>query len=512
MLDFAGKNVTVMGLGRFGGGAGVTRWLAGQGADVLVTDLDPPEKLEASLAAIADLTARCDPRAGRAGGPGPVTLRLGEHNVSDFSECDLVVANPAVPRPWENRFLRAASAAGVPITSEIGLLVRRLPDARSVVGVTGSVGKSTSSAMVHFALEAVLGDSAEGVLRVALGGNIGGSLLPVLDRIDERTKVVLELSSAMLWWLGDADPEVRTLTREPRGGRGEGVPAGWSPGVGLVTNISANHLDWHGEFEHYCACKRLLIESMPADGVAVLVDESVRAWKSVTRARVVEPAPHSFGQEMRLPGAHNRVNAAGALEAAWAVLRDDPIARNLGERGLREALGAAIGAFTGLEHRLQLVAEVGGVKYFNDSKSTTPESCLKALEALRETSARGLAGVHLIAGGYDKKTPLTSVAEAAQSLAGLYTIGVTGPALSDEAARGGARVERCGTLGAAVRACAERARPGDVVLLSPACASWDQYVNFEARGQEFVGHVRRLAAAERAGESPRRHGKAEAER
>jgi UDP-N-acetylmuramoylalanine--D-glutamate ligase len=187
-MELAGARVTVMGLGRFGGGVGVTRWLAAQGADVLVTDLDPAEKLAEPLAAISSLVDS-----------GTVRLRLGEHNASDFTGCDLVVANPAVPRPWENRFLRAAEAARVPVTTEITLLLSRLPEAmrERAVGVTGSVGKSTTTAMVHAGLSAAAGEGE----RVLLGGNIGGSLLGGLGRIDDRAWLVLELSSAMLYWV-----------------------------------------------------------------------------------------------------------------------------------------------------------------------------------------------------------------------------------------------------------------------------------------------------------------------
>src|SRR5690606_11231147 len=139
----SGRRVTVMGLGRFGGGLGVARFLAAQGADVLVTDLDAEDKLRDSVAALRPLIDA-----------GSVRLRLGEHNVSDFTTCDLVVANPAVPRPWANRFLRAAAAAGIPITTEIGLAVARLPDRRRVVGVTGAAGKSTTAALIAHILRA----------------------------------------------------------------------------------------------------------------------------------------------------------------------------------------------------------------------------------------------------------------------------------------------------------------------------------------------------------------------
>src|SRR6266550_4399284 len=129
MHDLSGKRVTVMGLGRFGGGLGVARFLAAQGADVLVTDQEPEEKLRDAVAKLRELIDT-----------GAVRLRLGGHNVSDFTTCDLVVANPAVTRPWENRFLRAAGAAGIPITTEIELTVERLPDRGRVIGVTGTAG------------------------------------------------------------------------------------------------------------------------------------------------------------------------------------------------------------------------------------------------------------------------------------------------------------------------------------------------------------------------------------
>jgi UDP-N-acetylmuramoylalanine--D-glutamate ligase len=487
MLDLAGKKVTVMGLGRFGGGIGVTRWLVDQGADVLVTDLAPAAELEESIAAISGLTSN-----------GRVGLRLGEHNVSDFTTCDLVVANPAVPKPWDNRFLRAASAASVAITTEIGLLVERLPERRRVIGVTGSVGKSTSTAMINHALARVApaaGGSCGG--RVFMGGNIGGSLLGQLPELDARSWIVLELSSAMLWWLGrgkarsqsdasgldrDAVLRAENESASPDGSRG------WSPGLGLVTNISENHLDWHGEFGHYRASKQVLIRSMDAEDAAVFVDASVRLWaeRGVTRARAIVADTANWRWPMKLPGAHNAVNAIGALETCAAAIGEEH----------RETLAQAIADFGGLEHRLQLVCERrttsgGTVRCYNDSKSTTPESCLKAIAAVASQLPAGERGVHLIAGGYDKKISLRSVADACAGLAGLYTIGATGRALArsarDAAGRNGAeRIVECDTLGRAVSAALERAKPGEAVLLSPACASWDQYVNFEERGNEFV--------------------------
>lgn len=463
MTDPAGKRVTVMGLGRFGGGIGVTRWLASQGADVLVTDRDPATDLADSIHRIKDLVDK-----------GSVTLRLGEHNVSDFTACDLVVASAAVPKPWDNRFLRAAEGASIPITTEISLALEQLlrRGCTRTVGITGSAGKSTTTAMIHHALQTALPDRTDGRSKVVLGGNIGGSLLEAIDSIDADTRVVLELSSAQLYWLG------RTMHTP------------WSPRVAVVTNLSPNHLDWHGALDHYRSSKQELLKHQRPGDTAVL-GPGVWDWRTLTPARAIEVDPASFPLPIKLPGEHNRFNAAAALEACAAL-----------EPALdRSALARAIAAFGGLAHRLQLVAEAalpnGGppVRYYNDSKSTTPESALKAVEAVAAAPGGRLGAIHLIAGGYDKGSDLAPIARLAPELAGLYTLGATGPALATLAGGEVRGAFSCATLAAAFDRARSRLRPGDVLLLSPGCASWDQYVNFEARGDEFVALVH--AAVER---------------
>lgn len=454
--DLSGKRVTVMGLGRFGGGVGVTRWLVEQGCEVLVTDLDPEEKLADSLAAIGPLVDR-----------GRVTLRLGGHNVADFTTCDLVIANVAVPKPWENRFLRAAEAAGIPITTEISLFLRAISgeSRERTIAITGSAGKSTTTAMIHHAMERVSAPRGE---RVLIGGNIGISLLDQAAAIDARTWLVLELSSAMLYW----------IEREMGGSNG----VGWSPRVAVVTNISANHLDWHGDMEHYARSKQSLIRSQRVGDVAVL-GESVWSWRELTRATCVRIDRSSVPGPLSTPGLHNLDNAAAALAACRAAAPDVPT----------EEILSFLRGFSGLKHRLQRVESAGekrALRFYNDSKSTTPESTLMAVAALAETPGIGAQRIHLIAGGYDKGADLTPIARAAGGLAGLYTIGKTGPGL---AAAAGERAEECGTLKDATARALSRMRPGDVLLMSPGCASWDQYVNYEQRGEEFIRLVQESA-------------------
>lgn len=456
--NWQGRRVTVMGLGRFGGGVGATRWLARQGARVLVTDLAPPENLRDALDRLAGLD---------------VELRLGRHKEDDFRRADLVVVNPAVPE--SSGFLQAARDGGVPVTTEINLFVERCP--ARCIGVSGSAGKSTVTAMIGHLLRHTLSDR-----RVWVGGNVGRSLLEELDRIGPDHLVVLELSSFQ-------------LARTPA--------VGWSPHIAVLTNLAPNHLDWHGSFTAYAHAKlNILRFQNPARDVVILGDDPelhrqvqrvpggpTRAWTYGLDQQAAGGIPvagqGSVGEQpqwqrqwpelqLSVPGRHNRHNAAAALLVA-ELLDVAP-----------DAACAALASFPGLPHRLQRVVVRDGVSYYDDSKATTPEAVLIALEALD-------GPLLVILGGYDKGIDLTVAAQAVARRASFAAcIGQTGNRLAAAIRAAGGTAERCADLTAAVAACRRHASPGDTVLLSPGCASWDMFADYRQRGCVFARLAREL--------------------
>ncbi len=429
-IQWAGTRVTVMGLGRFGGGAGAVRWLMARGASVTLTDLRDEGELREPLAALGAQRPR---------------LRLGAHDEADFKNAQVVVVNPAVGRPWENRFVRAAIDAGALVTTEIRLAIEQLPAGVVTLGITGSTGKSTTASMLHRALRATWTPG-----RAHLAGNIGGSLLDAAGDIEEGDALVLELSSAQLWW----------LSREPA----------WTPDIALVTNLVPNHLDWHGSIEHYTSCKR----AIAGDRLCCHAGP-IEEWGSPAAVRIATRKVKG----MTLPGAHNAENASLAFEGAlWALERTGLDAQADAER--------AIARFEGLEHRLCAVGTAGGVRLIDDSKCSTPQGAALAIDAF------DAACVHLICGGADKGVDMSAMIDAATRCASVLCIGATGPVIAKAVReRGGASYE-CLDLATAVSRLADLAREGDVALLSPGCASWDQFSNYIERAHAFVREAERV--------------------
>jgi UDP-N-acetylmuramoylalanine--D-glutamate ligase len=440
-----------MGLGRFGGGVGAVRFLVERGAQVTVTDSASRDDLSESLAELEGLYL-CG-------------LHLGGHREDDFLDADLIVVNPAVKR--DNEFLYLAIDAGIPLTSEMSIFFQHNP-ARTI-GVTGSNGKSTTAALIHSILQAAGMPSR-------LGGNIGGSLLPVVDSISGDEWIVLELSSFQLEDL-------------------ERLPA--SPDVAVVTNFSPNHLDWHGSLEEYRKAKQAILRWQTPEGIAVLnaADADVADWgvhgqrlyfgetiDETSRGRQPSDDQEAYADRslddvlnvdecLALPGDHNRDNALAAVCACRAI-------------GVCcDAIRAGLRAFKPLPHRLELVGDVAGRRYYNDSLATTPESALAALTAFD-------APVVLLAGGYDKQVDLTPLVDGiTQGVKAVALMGQTALLLDemfDE--RGGRSVSRAisKSFDEAFRWAVEQSDVGDVVLLSPGCASYDWFRNFSDRGLRFV--------------------------
>jgi UDP-N-acetylmuramoylalanine--D-glutamate ligase len=425
-MSFEGKRVTVMGLGHFGGGIAAARWLANQGALVTVTDLADENTLTGSLAKLEGVSI--------------TRFRLGGHRVEDFHSADLVVVNPAV-RP-NDRFLQVAEAAGVPKTTETELFLNHCP--ARIIGVTGTNGKSTTSAMVAAILRAA-GRQAW------LGGNIGVSLLERLDQIGSPDWVVLELSSFQLWHLaGDAR----------------------MPQIAVVTNCSPNHLNWHEDYQHYVAAKQRILALQSAGHAAVLntLDREVSSWQECLRGRQIPLVSEDEVPELAVPGEHNRINARLAITAARAAGCQKHVCQE------------ALRSFSGLAGRLEPIAVINGRRFINDTTATTPESTIAALESMDTTT-------WLLAGGVSKGVDLEALIDSiVRHTGGAAFFGATGadllaglrarlpdfPAVAKE------------TMKEALRWCWQASRPGDSILLSPACASYDQYQNFQQRGEEFV--------------------------
>jgi UDP-N-acetylmuramoylalanine--D-glutamate ligase len=464
--SFAGMRVTVIGLGIEG--QDLVQYFAARGAIVTVSDAKPEKTLERQLEAIAGL---------------PVRLSLGENRAEVVDGADLVAVSQGAPLSLPP--IARAIAGGIPLTSRTQLFLERCPGI--VVGISGSSGKTTTTSLVG-SIFAMSGRN------YVVGGNIGGPLLSRLDGIDEDTWVILEVSHTQL-----------TMTRQ-------------SPHIACLTNVTPNHLD-HFTWDEYVGLKRHLIAYQTSDDRVILnldneitrgfgADARARPFYFSTRGEI--PGDGAFlrgGQifwreagiesevlpvtSIPLRGHHNVENAVCATAVAGAC-------------GIpAEVIAKAICGFQAVPHRLELVREVNGVSYFNDSIATTPERTLAGLRSFEQP-------VVLLLGGRDKHLPLEELAtEAATRCRAVVCFGEAADLLA-RACRAAHPNGTCDPfirsvpgLREAVELASTLAQAGDVVLLSPACTSFDAYDNFEERGIEFRALVqwRPTAAGAREGKT-----------
>jgi len=386
---------------------------------------------------------------------------LGDPMEMELRGLDAIVVSPGVPL---NRHPIAARAreAGVPIIGDIELfaLARPTLPPHRVVGITGTNGKSTTTALIHHILKSA-GIAAE------MGGNIG---LPVLGEapLPEGGVYVLELSSYQIDLTFNLDCDVAVLL-----------------------NVTPDHLDRYADFEAYTDSKARLFEMQSPDHAAVIaIDDDVtrRVAIGLPQSRLVSANAIEPAMQARWPalqGPHNAQNAAVALAVADAL-------------GIPEQTALdALASYASLPHRMQRIAEIGGVLYVNDSKATNAASTAPALSAWPAIDGR--PRIHWILGGLAKSDNLDECAAGFPNIAHAYTIGEAGPLFARLLRGAGLDADECELLVTAVTAAAARAVPGDVVLLSPACASFDQFRDFEARGDAFAAAVAALGDDNRRG-------------
>ena len=475
-----------MGLGRFGGGVDVVRFAHDAGAKITVTDTASAEKLADSLKQLADLDG--------------IEYRLGSHTKPDFEQADIIIANPAVPP--ENEFLEIARRLGKTITSQVEILFQLCP--ATIIGITGANGKSTTTALTAHLLKntqyATVVSEVEGSRNthykaVYLTGNIGNEpFLCLLEQIKTNDLVVIELSSF----------QIEQMARSKK-----------MPQIALLTNLTPNHLDRYGTFEKYCAAKELIFQFQkldkknPAVSIFNADDPIANKWfekyKNDTGRICIKFSASDVPQEIKnffqLPGWANIQNLAAALS----------ITRHLGLPD--EQVQKSVSTFKALPHRLELVAEKNGVRWYNDSKATTPDSAITALQAFDKPTI-------LIAGGYDKHIPFDTLGvEIAKRAKAAVLIGQTAQKIADAIKSAtenkeeynfghrehppSSRLRRAGrehrekliikkakSLEEAIHLAYQVAESGDVVLLSPACASYDMFENYEHRGREFTRLVK----------------------
>ncbi len=451
-MDVNGKRVLVVGLGKSGVASAL--FLQKRGARVSVSDAKLPEQLRQEIPMLLD--------AG-------ITVETGEHGERTFREQDLIVVSPGVP--FDMPLLARARERATLVIGEVELAYRFLKG--NIVAVTGSNGKTTTTTLAGDVIAAAGRDTL-------VGGNIGTPAISFVETASDQTWIVLEISSFQLETIESFRPK-----------------------IAAVLNVTPDHLDRHYTFENYTAAKTRIFENQTSDDFAILNadDAACVAMAAKVKSRVycfsrlrqVERGAFVRGEdivwtdanreqtilpvrEIPLKGSHNLENVLAAV-CVGMLVKAEPA-----------AIRRAVEEFRAVEHRLEYVGTVRGVEYYNDSKATNVDATIKALESFP-------GRLHLILGGKDKGSDYSVLNDLiAQRVKRVYTIGAAAAKIESQIR--GAEVLHSETLEAAVKRASELASAGDVVLLAPACASFDQFDSYEHRGRVFKELVRGLAARE----------------
>jgi UDP-N-acetylmuramoylalanine--D-glutamate ligase len=444
MMELKGKKVLVVGLGKSGLAAAL--FLRHRGAQVTVSDVRSADQLAKDIPALLE---------------EGIMVEAGGHGLLTFRRQDLIVVSPGVP--LDTPELAQVKHFGLPVIGELELAGRFLQG--KSIAITGSNGKTTTTAL--------LGEILAGAgLPTLVGGNIGVPVVSLIDQSTPQSWSVLEVSSFQL----ESTEEFR-------------------PTIAVILNITPDHLDRHGSFENYAMAKeRIFAAQTAADSVVLNADN----------ARTAAAAAHVLGKVYWFSYEHSVAQGAW-VESGWLVYRAEqggavekimPLSGITlkGEHNVENVLAAVVAArlagvsveavrhgienFHAVEHRLEFVATRNGVEFYNDSKATNVDATAKALAAFQ-------GGIHLILGGKDKNSDYTLLAPLLKErVRAVYTIGAAAEKIESHL-RGVVSLHSCETLQNAVRAASAAARPGEVVLLAPACSSFDQFESYEHRGRVF---------------------------
>jgi UDP-N-acetylmuramoylalanine--D-glutamate ligase len=454
-MDVKGKRVLVVGLGK--SGVASSMFLQARGAKVTVSDAKAEEQLRGEIPGLLDKG---------------IVVETGKHGERTFRDQDLIVVSPGVPNDVPQ--LQNARRLGIPVIGEIELSARYLQG--QIIAITGSNGKTTTTTLTGEVI-------AAGGRKALVGGNIGTPAITFVEQSSPETWVVLEISSFQL-------ETIETFR----------------PHIAAILNVTPDHLDRHGSMENYIAAKARIFENQSERDFAVLnADDATTAgmgaglksqvyWfsrrKEVERGAFVRGGRIVFrdakgerdimaADEMTLKGLHNLENVLAAV-AMGSLAGIEPA-----------AIRQAVKDFKAVEHRLEYVTTIRGVQYFNDSKATNVDATIKALESFP-------GRIHLILGGKDKGSDYTVLnGLLRERVKKAYTIGAAAEKIESQIA-GVVEIVPAGTLDSAVKKAAETAEAGDIVLLAPACASFDQFQSYEQRGRAFKDTVHQLAAREAA--------------
>ena len=458
MLELKGKKVLVVGLGKSGLAAAL--FLRRQGAHVTVSDIRSAEALAKDIPALLE---------------EGINVEAGGHGLLTFRRQDLIVVSPGVP--LDTPELVQARNLGRPIIGELELAARFLKG--QILAVTGSNGKTTTTSLLGEILE-------KAGLPTQVGGNIGVPVVALIEESTDATWNVLEVSSFQL------------ETTEK-----------FHPRIAVILNITPDHLDRHGTFENYALAKERIFAEQDQNDYCVLNADNVRAAAAAKRSKarvywfsLEHSARHSLAQGAWIEGGNILFRSSPAAEPEQIMpLHGIPLK---GEHNVENVLAAVCAArlagafaeavrkgveeFKAVEHRLEYVTTLNGIEIYNDSKATNVDATAKAIAAFS-------GNIHLILGGKDKNSDYTELNDLLRSrVKAIYTIGSAAAKIESQL-RGIVAIHSCETMDKAIGAIASAAHPGDIVLLAPACSSFDQFESYEHRGRVFKELINEWRAA-----------------